>query len=191
MAKEKNAQKEDVKVAKESKKDTAEKAPGKAKYIVAIIFIVIIIGVAIFAGSTLSTQGNNFNAFKQNFDTAPRVDLFVAAYNGTVLSSTIGCATSIIEQIIASKTNHRAPSTIDFNIINKTSCIRSPGLSSNSSTSNYITTSLQNCLNTSNTEPSIFINYSSTNVTIIKPRSLYISGTLIFLRECGIASQLS
>ncbi len=192
MAKEKPKEKQQPKKASKAERKREPKGPGKGKYIAGIVLVVVIIVVAIFASGLLTTMqpDNNFNAFRQNFNSAPRVDIFVAAYNGTVLSGTISCATAVIEQIVASRTNHRNATTIDLNIINQTSCIRSRGLGGNSS--NYTTTSLQNCLNSSSTEPTIYINYStSTNTTIIRPEYLYISGTDLFLRECGVASQIS
>jgi hypothetical protein len=184
---------------KRETKARAEKGAGRekkgtyAKYVFAIMLVVIVIGVAIFASSLLMTHGTtntSFDTFKKNYVAAPRVNIFVAAYNGTVLSSTVGCATAIIEQIVASKTNHRNATTIDLNIINETSCIRSNGLGGTGA-ANYTTTSLQNCLNTSGVEPSIYINFSLTNTTIIRPDYLYVSGNELFLRECGLASELS
>jgi uncharacterized integral membrane protein len=171
-------------------KPTQERHGGPAKYAIAIIIVVVIIGFAIFAGNyAMQNTNSSFNTFKANFDSAPRVAIFVTAYNGTVLSGTVGCATAIIEEIASSKTNHRNTSTIDFNIINQTSCIQSPGLTENNS--NYRTTTLQNCLNITKTEPTIYINYSSTNSTVIKPDYLYVSGTGLFLSECGVASEIS
>lgn len=161
----------------------------KYKYIVGIIIIVAIIGVAIYANYyIIGNQSNKFYIFQSNFNSAPRVAIFVTAYNGTVLSGTIGCATAIIEQVVASKTNHRDPSTIDLNIINQTSCISSTGLNGKT---NYTTTSVQNCLNISRTEPTIYINYSQANTTIISPDYLYISGTSTYLQMCGVASEIS
>lgn len=173
-------------------KERKQQGPGATKYLVGIIFVVLIIGIAIFANSLLTTKpspSGSFQLFKKNFDSASRVDIFVEDPNSTVYQSTFGCASAVIIQIIANQTNHRNSSTIDFNVINQTSCIRSSGLGG--STSNYITTSLQNCLNTSRTEPALFINYSGTNSTIIGPEDMYVSGTLLFLRECGIASEIS
>lgn len=163
------------------------------KYLIPIIIIVVIVGIAIFASALLANNhgGSNssFLIFQKNYDSAPRVDIFVTAYNGTILSSTIGCATAVIEQLVANKSEHRNSSTIDLNIINQTSCIRSPGLGKGAP--NYTVTSLQNCLNTSSTEPSIYINYSRSNQTIIKPEYLYVSGDAVFLQECGLASEFS
>jgi hypothetical protein len=176
--------------AKEKKPEQAK--GGAAKYVIAILIIVVIIIVALFAGVILNPKSPNnssFETFKKNYDSAARVNIFVAGYNGSILSSTIGCATAIIEQTVASKTNHRNSSTIDLNIINQTSCIRSKGLGVIGA--NYITTSLQNCLNTTATEPTIYINYSKQNTTIIRPEYLYVSGDALFLSECGLAPEIS
>ncbi len=163
-----------------------------AKYGIAIIIVVAIIGAAIFAGLISGQSGSSFDTFKANFNAAPRVAILVTAYNGTVLSGTVGCATAIILQIASSAQNHRNTSTIDFDIINQSSCIETRGLSGTVPKPNYTTTSVQNCLNITQKEPTIYINYSANqNSTIIKPRYLYIAGTSTFLRECGVASQIS
>ena len=166
---------------------------GIAKYAAAILLVVIIIGAAIFAGAYFNQggSGGNFETFKGNFNSAPRVALLVTGYNGTVLSGTVGCATAIIQEVVANKVAHRNASTIDYGILNQTSCIEVKGLTA-TATSNYSTTSVQNCLNLTKSEPTIFINYSTKgNTTIIKPNYLYIAGTYKFLRECGVASQIS
>lgn len=177
-----------------SRGSATKRTPFRAKYLVAIIIVVAIIGAAIFAGSFINqNQGGSFNTFKSNFNAAPRVAITVTAYNGTVLSGTVGCATAIIIQIASSQQNHRNISTIDFNeIANQTSCIMVRGFSGNGPNPNFTITSVQNCINITNAEPSIYINYSSSsNTTIIKPRLLYIAGTSTFLRQCGVASEIS
>ncbi|MGI0100516.1 MAG: hypothetical protein ACREBH_02245 [Candidatus Micrarchaeaceae archaeon] len=194
MAGEKKVRKDETKAKKVRRKHRS--IGGAVAYAVAIIIVVAVIAIAIFASGILNDIGggqgpsSSFIAFKHNFDTAPRVDIFVAAYNGTVLSSTIGCATAVIEEVVGSKTNHRNASTIDLNIVNQTSCIRTRGLGGNV-TANYTVESLQNCLNTSSHEPTLYINYSTKNKTVISPEYMYVSGSVIFLRECGIASQIS
>lgn len=198
MAAEKQTKKKPKEQPKSQAKPSAapkkKDKPQAMKYIVSIAIIVIIIGVAIFASSFVGNQGStsngSFQIFQKNYDSAARVDIFVTAYNGTVLSSTIGCATAVIEQLVANKQEHRNSSTIDLNIINQTSCIRSKGLGD--SAANYTVTSLQNCLNSSSTEPTIYINYSQvTKPPIIEPEYLYISGNVTYLEECGLASEFS
>ena len=104
------------------KKKRDGNAAAVVKYAAAIIIIVAIIAAAIFTAPYIlngqSGQNAPFNSFRNNFNSAPRVDIVVAAYNGTVLSGTIGCATAIIENIVGSKSMHRNASTIDLSIIN-------------------------------------------------------------------------
>ncbi len=164
------------------------------KYAAAIVIIVVIIAAAIFASPYIlnGQSGSNasFNSFRNNFNSAPRVNIVVAAYNGTVLSGTISCATAIIENIVGSKSLHRNASTIDLSIINQTGCILSHGIGQLNG-SNYTVTSLQDCLNLTGTEPALYINYSTKNTTIIRPDYMYVSGDGVFLRECGVASSLT
>lgn len=179
--------------AKGSREVTGKPKAGALKYIAAIIIVIAIIGAAIFAGLSISqSQEGSFSTFKSNFDSAPRVAITVTAYNGTVLSGTVGCATAIILQIASSQNTHRNTSTIDFSIINQSSCLEAKGLLGNGPNPNYTTTSVQNCVNLTMGEPAIYINYSAAgNTTVIKPRLLYIAGTSTFLSQCGVASEIS
>lgn len=203
MPKKENA-KPEVKTTKETKPKPKGKEPAKSaasekrqpfqtKYIVAIVIIVAIIGAAIFAGLYMNQDNaDSFNTFRNNFNAAPRVAITVTAYNGTVLSGTVGCATAIILQLASNQNAHRNTSTIDFSIINQSSCLEAKGIPGNGPNPNYTTTSVQNCINLTMSEPAIYINYSAkTNTTVIKPRLIYISGTSTFLSQCGIASEIS
>ncbi|HIH50332.1 MAG: hypothetical protein ABSE71_05195 [Candidatus Micrarchaeaceae archaeon] len=194
--------KDKTKAPSKEQKKPAQKAVGESrsgakagmlKYAAAIIIVVVIIGAAIFAGLYASqNQEGSFDAFKANFNSAQRVAIVVTAYNGTVLSGTVGCATAIILQIASNPNAHRNTSTIDFGIINQSSCLEAKGLLGNGPNPNYTTTSVQNCVNLTTSEPAIYINYSATmNNTVIKPRLLYIVGTSTFLRQCGIAAEIS
>ena len=156
--------------------------------IAAAIAFVAIVAASYFAISTLyhGTTSGGFSAFKANFYSAPRVAIYATAYNGTVLSGTVGCATAIIENIVANAQAHRNSSTIDFFIINQTACTYVAGLGM----SNGTETTVGSCLNMSGMEPTIYINYSLTNRTVVTPNYLYTSGDRLFLSECGIATEL-
>lgn len=150
-----------------------------------VLFVAIAIYEVKFKQSTVS-----FETFLNNFNSAQRIAIYATAYNGTILSSTVGCATAIIQKIVGSQQMHRDSSTIDFYVINETTCTYAEnGLGHQ--TNGYITTPVSNCLNVSRSETTIYINYSSTNITIIKPNYLYFSGDQLFLSQCGIAEQLS
>jgi hypothetical protein len=73
--------------------------------------------------------------------------------------------------------------------MNQTSCVFEHGVGG--VVTNYTYNTTANCINTSKTEPSIFINYSDTNSTRITPQALYVAGDSQFLAICGIASELS
>jgi len=132
----------------------------------------------------------NFTEFKDNFNSAPRVNIYVTAQNGTELSSTVGCATTLIERIVDTKQTHRSPSTISFYVMNSTSCVYSSN-SLSGTIKNYTYASTEHCLNFSKGVQSIFLNYSQLNTTAVKPNSLYISGSAALFNNCGIATQLS
>jgi hypothetical protein len=185
------------KVANEKK--VAEKAEPKkggstnwtpALIIIAVIAIAAVLGY--FASSALKGTGTgqqSFQSFQSSFYTAPRVGIYVTYVNGTEFSYVSGCAYQVIERIIASSNHHRNASTIDFMVVaNSTSCL-SPNGALGSSNGTKVTP-ISNCLAISKTEPSVFINYSLANSTVIRSQDLYTSGDSLFLSECGIASEL-
>ncbi len=161
--------------------------------IYAAVAIVLVIAAAIITIIYMS-QPPNFSEFKTAFTSASQVAIF-ARYNGTLLgvggSSAVSCATAVIEQL------HRVPSTINFFVVNQTSCtFATRGLgANNTASSNTVnittTTSMDRCVNMSKGMPTLYINYSTENETIVGRGTLYISGDLLFLRECGIAVQLT
>lgn len=177
---------------REQRKETKQKAEktGTRKPVILVLVLLIII-IAGIAYSFMYTPiiGGNINTFKNSFATAQRVAIYAMGYNGTALSSTSGCATFIIESIVSSRQNHRNASTIDYYVLNRTNCVYSSA-PLGSISSNYIITSQQNCLNASTVEPSIFINYSQSNTTLIQGNRLYVSGNKLFLAQCGIAQSL-
>ncbi|HUC38809.1 MAG TPA: hypothetical protein VL944_01635 [Candidatus Acidoferrum sp.] len=172
------------------KRQAEPKKGERRKYIavVAIVIIVVIVAGAVVYGLN-ATQPTSISTFKNNFNSASRVSIYITAYNGTALSYSIGCATSIIESIVGNGQNHRNASTIDLFIANQTTCVYQSGIGS--VVTNYTFGSIENCTNTARSEPSIFINYSSTNRTTITPRTLYVSGDGQFLSLCGVASEIT
>ncbi|HVC58637.1 MAG TPA: hypothetical protein VND15_04145 [Candidatus Acidoferrales bacterium] len=181
------------KVSTKNKGAPKGKRGGAVKIAAAVVAIVIIAaaGFEIYTYLTANAaqQSASFSTFESNFNSAPRVAIFATAYNGTVLSSTVGCATAVIVQIVGSQAHHRDPGTIDYFVINKTSCVYAAG-GLGKPTSNYTTTSLQHCLNVTGTEPTIYLNYTATNTTIIRPEYFYTSGNAAYLAQCGIANEL-
>jgi hypothetical protein len=160
-------------------------------YIAALAVAIAILAFGVFVYlSRSSAYGNKatLESFKNSFFSAKHVGIYISYPNSTVFVSSEACATKIIEQITASKTNHVAPSEISFYILNSTSCTYLQHLGN--STANALTSQPSSCLNQSLAQPSIFINYSNTNGTTITSGRLYFHGTALYLSECPIAYEL-
>jgi hypothetical protein len=172
------------------KGDSKQGGRGLGVALFAIIIIVVVAGGLVY-GLNMSQQGQTSIAvFEGNFDSAARVSVLVTAYNGTTLAAATGCATGLIEQLTATHGSaHKNASMISFYVINSTKCVYAPQLGSSSST--YSNSTPGKCINMSRSTPSIFINYSDTNRTVITPDALYVSGTTGFLSQCGVASEIT
>lgn len=158
--------------------------------IIGIIVIIIIIAGALAYGLYVN-QPSNFNAFRARFDSSQRVGIVAYANNGTEESYTVGCASAIIESVVESPTSHRNASTIDFFVLNSTSCVYENGVAGTIQNSTIKNDTAQDCLAKAGAEPSIFISYNSTNYTKVTPDSLQINGNAQFLSMCGIAEEIS
>jgi hypothetical protein len=175
--------------AKPKGKQGSAKAKSHAPIIAAIVIIVAAIAAALLYNA-YGAGGASFTTFKSTFNSAPRVGIYVVADNGTGLASTVGCATQLIEKIVATPGIHRNSSTIGFYVLNSTSCTYLAG-GLGRQIKNYTYTSASDCINFSRSAPSIFLNYSQYNNTIIKKSAIYIEGNAAFMGECGIAYEIT
>ena len=193
-------EKETVKKAKEnaasasganvaSSVSSSEKAAGEKKnrgkgleylFVLLVILAIIIIAYLAFSNFLLTP----FSTFASNFHAAPRVALVVFFSNESEYISEYPCFTKMIESIAYT----RNATTIDFFIINGTTCTYpSTGLGK---PIQIATTNASKCLSVAKAEPSIFMNYSNVNRTIITPYHLYIYGNNAYMNACPIASEL-
>ncbi|MCL5433950.1 MAG: hypothetical protein M1538_03155 [Candidatus Marsarchaeota archaeon] len=165
----------------------------RLKVIIGVAAFIIIIIAVIFGAYEyyiLPQQHSvSFFTFLSNFNSAPKISIVVSAQNSTELSYAIQCETQLILSITSSHVNYRAPSSMSLFVINGNNCTYLSGLGVY--TSNYISTGKNECLNISSSTPSIFINYSNTNSTIIKQNALYFSGNAAALQMCGIAPEFT
>lgn len=173
-------------------KDKASQAEAaaqrKTKYMAAIGIVII---VAAIAGALVyglkPTQPSSIGQFQHALMAANTIGIYVGDFNQSGYPPADGCANNLIEVMVASVQHHRVPGSINFFVINQTSCLYSHGLGS---TINTTTMNATQCMGFSATEPSIFVNYSTVNSTMVKGNVLYVSGDLKFLSECGVASEL-
>ncbi|MCL5440986.1 MAG: hypothetical protein M1448_03870 [Candidatus Marsarchaeota archaeon] len=154
-----------------------------------VVAIVVVSVIYLYLSHLGNSSSSNFLSFKSAFNSAPHVGIYVAYLNGTTFSYTMGCATTLIEELTANRTTHRVPNTINFYVINGTSCIYSNGLGNPSS--NYSNLSSSGCISFSKSVPSIFINYTAENNTVVSGKDLYFSGSTKYLSECGIAYEVT
>jgi hypothetical protein len=155
--------------------------------IAAVIIIAIAVGYLLTA--PISGGSESFQNFQGSFYSAPRIGVYVTYINGTTFSYADGCATALIQSMVSSSAHHRNASSIDLMIIaNSTSCLAPNGTLGASNGTKVVP--ISNCLAVSSNEPSVFINYSSTNATSIRAGNLYTQGDALFLSECGVASEL-
>ena len=162
----------------------------KAKYAVVISIVVIVaaIGSSLFYGLHPSAP-SDFSAFQHSFLTAKNVGIYVYDLNASGYVGAVGCATGLIETIVSSPQYHRDSSTINFFVVNQSTCTYSYGLGTPSSKTSVI--NLTQCMGYTSSEPSVFINYSTANSTVVKGNALYVNGDLKFLSECGISSEIT
>lgn len=168
------------KAEKQQKEDEDSKNSQRNQYltILAIAIVVAIIAYGVYYELSRNLP-NNFFTFKTNYNSAARVGLVVRYTNGTY-PYIISCATTLIQQL---GSNHiRNKSTIDFFVIaNSTSCLNW----------NSTVVPISQCTAKAAGEPSIYINYSNTNSSVITPTSLRLSGDSRFLSQCGVAAELT
>ncbi len=183
--------------AQQKAEKSAKKGSTSASRHIPVVIIIVVVAIAAVLGY-LATSGfagggsggqQTFQSFQSGFYSAQRVAIYVPFINSSTFAYSDGCATQLIQSIVSSRSNHRNMTSIDLMIIaNSTSCL-SPNGPLGSSNGTKITP-IASCLAVSAHEPSVFINYSSTNSTAIKAGNLYTKGDALFLSECGIASEL-
>lgn len=159
---------------------------GQRYLAIAIIVLLAAAVVYLVLFQLPSLSGASFSSFKNNFDNAPRVAVTVIYHNNTQWPLEEPCFTRLIDIL----SGVRGASTIDFFLVNQTSCTYSPtGLGHSA---NYITKSAGACLATAQNEPGIYLNYSSTyNRTTITPTHLYINANESYYNACPIAAEFA
>jgi hypothetical protein len=174
---------------KAQKPEPQDKGVSLTVYLVMIaVFVVVAIAAYTIVGDLYSNAAaGNLSVFQNNFDSASRIAIYVPDYNSTTLSSAGTCADKLITSVITDM--HRNSGSIDYFIFNSTNCTYVRGLGANAS--NGTTTSVQNCLSISGSEPTVYFNYSHINKTVIEPDIIRTSGDSMFLSECGIATEIS
>lgn len=145
----------------------------------------IVIAFAIFYLVFLPSLHVSFATFKGNFASAPRVAIVSTYANASAFGAESNCANKIV-YVVA---NHRNASTIDYYLINQTTCTYPIGGLGH--TLSIATNTTANCMAMIGSEPALFLNFSATNSTLIQPYRLYVGGNMAYFNQCPIAVDLS
>ena len=129
-----------------------------------------------------------FSTFKSNYLGAPEVGIVLGYSDIAQYSASLQCALTMMQVIANARAVHSWNTTsIDFFVVNQTSCTYQKGLGY----ANPINATSGECLALANAEPTIFLNYSYSNYTRILPSRLYVGGDAGFMQACPIAAEFS
>ena len=168
-----------------SMKETSERG-NLLIYAVIIVAIVAVAAMIYYSSSLNSNTSVPFSTFKQNFNSAKGVSISSTYSTEGQFINESQCFSSIIQ--IVSHT--RLPKTIDFYLINQTSCTYSKtGLGGQITP---ITGNASLCVGRALNETGIFLNYTTTgNYTNIEPQHMYIYGNSSYMKACPIAADFA
>ena len=175
-----------------TKKESATKKTNNARkipylpiaiLITLVLVVLLIVFYVIPQYVQVSFLQTSFSTFKSNFNSAQRIAVVTQYTNATQYNMISQCSTDIISAETVS--DKRNASTIDFYVLNSTSCTYAPnGLGH---VLNPVTTNASSCENEIKLEPSISLNYSSYNHTIITPYHMYVYGNTQYFSSCPVA----
>jgi hypothetical protein len=184
----KSAEKEIKEAQKKEKKESGEKKGGSRLVILLLAIVAIAIIAAIYFVLPSNITGVSFSSFKSTFQGAPRVSIVGTYYNSSQYVLESACLNYIVQVVSYS----RKPSTIDFYLINATTrqCEYSKsGLGTGVAIP--ATANASKCLATADSEPAIFINFTTANYTQIYANRLYEYGNAQYMIGCPIAVNLA
>jgi hypothetical protein len=190
MAKEATKRSEAAQAKPKAKQDAGERRKGgkllsdnaRTAIIAAALAVIVF---AVFYMLLLPSLKVPFSTFKGNFVSAPRVAIVSVYANVSAFAAESNCANKIV-YVVA---NHRNASTIDYYLINQTSCTYPVGGLGH--TLSIATNTTANCLAMIGSEPALFLNTSAANSTLIQPYRLYVDGNTAYFDQCPIAVDLS
>jgi hypothetical protein len=166
-------------------KEKAKEAFSWARFALLAVAVVAVVILAFFYLVLPSMSNVPFTTFKDNFASAARVALIVTYGNQSQYAAESQCFPALVQTLSFT----RNASTIDFFILNSTSCFYpTSGLGR---ASNVTTTTPASCLARAGSEPTLYLNYSAKNSTMVKAYGLYVYGNAAYMAKCPIAVDMS
>ncbi len=155
---------------------------------ISILVILILAALIILTYIYLMPQylGTSLSTFKSNYNSAQRIAIVYQYTNSTEYAVLSQCSINVVTAEI--DFNKRNASTIDFFVIDGSSCAYSPSGLGHLLNPNSIVSNTTTCEKVIQSEPSLSFNYSNSNSTIITPYHMQIFGNEKYFAACPIAS---
>ena len=167
------------------KEAVKRKGMGSWPWIIPIAIIVIAVVLLLYYPGLIGISGVPFSTFKSNLNAAQKISLIITYGNNSQYSSEAACFPQILEILGRS----RSPSTIGLYILNKTTCTYSKtGLGGSVQP---VTANSSYCIGAAKGTPTIYLNYSNTNYTLIMPYGMYIYGNSGYMSKCPVAADFA
>ena len=180
------------KTAKNAKSEAAGKKNAEEKktnipYLYIAVAIIVVAGAFVLIKGPMIGAPVPFSTFKSTFQSASRVGIVATFSNQSQYENESPCFTSLI-QVVA---RTRKASTIDFFIVNQanaTCTYSSTGLGGAISLN---TSNSAHCIGIAKSEPTLFLNYSASNSTMITASSMFIYGNSRHMASCPIEVEMN
>ncbi|VVB76783.1 Uncharacterised protein [uncultured archaeon] len=169
---------------------TSVTGPIRTNPLLKLTLLIVVVAAAVFAlfyfvvlPSSLLTVP--FTTFKDNYVSAPRVAILANTYfNGNDSAASLQCFARVAQ--VTAFTRNRT--TMDLFVLNRTNCTFSPA---GAASLNLTIRPISYCLEKAQSEPSIFLNYSSSNYTVVRAYGLHVYGNAAYMQSCPLAVDIS
>ena len=179
------------KSARQEKSGKGGKENGTYRKLIPYAIVIVLVAVMLYLLYFLMTNyvSTSFSTFKSNYLGSAKVAVVVTYGNTTQLSYEIPCSEDVIQAVSRARslTSGFNSSSMDFFILNSSACSYQLGLGYPINVKNATAST---CLSAIKNRPAIYLNYSSTNSTIITPYKLYVYGNSNYMRVCSITADL-
>jgi uncharacterized integral membrane protein len=165
-------------------KQEAERKPNYLQFSSIIAVLIALILVLVFLIVPNLSLSVPFSTFKSNFYSAQNVAIVVNS------SSSYSCMSSLIETVSAKLSSKSAINLFILNTAND-SCGYSHIQPGHNYNINLVNETEGACLSSANSDVGVFLNYSSTNMTKVTQRHLYVDGNAAYMSACPIAVDMS
>ena len=172
-----------------TKQETATKAKKEENIwmyaLAALVGVVALYAAYYFLSNYVQTS---FTAFKSSYIAAPKVAIALVYDTIPQYSASLQCSLALTQVVSRARSQSFSSNSIDFVIMNSTACVYQQGLGY---PINFVNDTPENCKALLKSTPTIFLNYSYANYTVVTLNHMYIGGNNDYMTTCPIAAEFS